>query len=161
MSPDRPVNGVNYEEVTAFIAALNARNDGYTYRLPTEAEWEYAARAETTGVYYGPLDDIAWYGGNSGKQIQPVGRKQPNAWGLYDAIGNALEWCQDWWSAWFYESGVEADPQGPEVGSYKILRSSGAHSEASNTRTSYRWGFPPSLNGGDFGVRLVRSKKNP
>ncbi len=160
-TPDRPVIGLTYDDVTAFVTALNARNDGYTYRKPTEAEWEYAARAETTAAYYGPLNDIGWYTGNSGSQTKPVGQKQPNAWGLYDMIGNALEWCQDWWSQSYYASSPEADPQGPEFGSYRILRSSGAQSDITNTRTTFRWGFVPTLNGGEFGFRVVRTKNNP
>jgi formylglycine-generating enzyme required for sulfatase activity len=92
---DRPVDGVNWFDAQVFMDMLNQRHDGYHYRLPTEAEWEYAARAGTTGPRYGDLDKIAWYIGNSDNQTHPVGQKAPNAWGLYDMLGNNWKWVQD------------------------------------------------------------------
>src|SRR5437667_5221339 len=89
---DRPVEQVSWNDVQQFLQKLNARGDGYRYRLPAEAEWEYAARAGTSGPYAGNLDAMAWYEQNSGKQTHPVGQKQPNAWGLYDMHGNVWEW---------------------------------------------------------------------
>lgn len=96
---DLPVDGVSWNDAIAFVARLNAQGDGYTYRLPSEAEWEYAARAGTTGDYAGDLDAMAWYDSNSGKTTHPVGGKQPNGFGLYDMHGNVWEWCQDWYHA--------------------------------------------------------------
>lgn len=90
-----PVDNVSWDDAQEFIRKLNAKNDGYVYRLPTEAEWEYACRAETTGDYAGNLDAMAWYSANSGKQTHPVGQKQPNRFGLYDMHGNVDEWCFD------------------------------------------------------------------
>ncbi|RPI17804.1 MAG: formylglycine-generating enzyme family protein, partial [Acidobacteriales bacterium] len=101
--PDLPVEQVSWYDVQEFLSAMNGRNDGYFYRLPTEAEWEFAARAGTTGVRYGELDAIAWYGRNSGDQPHPAGGKQPNAWGVYDMLGNVWEWCQDWYQADSYK----------------------------------------------------------
>jgi formylglycine-generating enzyme required for sulfatase activity len=90
-----PVQAVTWFDAQNFISRLNRLNDGWMYRLPTEAEWEYAARAGTTGNYAGNLSEIAWYGANSGGQAHAVGGKQPNAWGLYDMIGNVFEMSND------------------------------------------------------------------
>ena len=92
-SGDRPVETVSKNDVEDFLAKLNALNDGYKYRLPTEAEWEYAARAGQQGTP--PLDEVAWYADNSGDETHPVGQKKPNAWGLYDMLGNVREWVSD------------------------------------------------------------------
>ncbi len=106
--PDLPVEQVSWDDAQAFISKLNALGDGYRYRLPTEAEWEYAARAGTTGPYAGDLDAMAWYSQNSGNKTHPVGTKAPNAWGLYDMHGNVWEWTQDWDGA--YSSSAVTDP---------------------------------------------------
>jgi formylglycine-generating enzyme required for sulfatase activity len=90
-----PVENVSWDDAQEFIKRMNARNDGHFYRLPTEAEWEYACRAGSTGDYAGNLDAMAWYDNNSGGKTHPVGQKSPNAWGLYDMHGNVLEWCED------------------------------------------------------------------
>jgi formylglycine-generating enzyme required for sulfatase activity len=92
-----PVEMVSWLDVTEFVRKLNEMNHEYTYRLPTEAEWEYACRAGTTGDYAGNLDAMAWYDANSSAKTHPVGTKQPNAFGLYDMHGNVMEWCQDWY----------------------------------------------------------------
>ncbi len=90
-----PVEQISWDDAKAFVARLNTRNDGWVYALPSEAEWEYAARAGTTGDAYGNFDDIAWYEGNSRKRTWPVGKKQPNVFGLYDVLGNVMEWVED------------------------------------------------------------------
>ena len=91
-----PVEQVSWNDTQEFIGRLNGRAGGNRYRLPTEAEWEYAARAGTTGDRYGNLDAIAWYGGNNSEfGTNPVGQKAPNAWGLHDMIGNVWEWVED------------------------------------------------------------------
>lgn len=107
---DHPVETVAKEEVHDFLAKLNARNDGYKYRLPTEAEWEYAARAGTTGPLTGSLDEVAWHGDNSGDETHPVGQKKPNAWGLYDMLGNVREWVEDGYGR--YSDAAVVDPTG-------------------------------------------------
>jgi formylglycine-generating enzyme required for sulfatase activity len=109
----RPVETVSRVDAQEFLDKLNARDDGYRYRLPTEAEWEYAARAGSTGPYAGKLSDIAWYAGNSGDETHPVGQKKPNKWGLYDMEGNVREWVSDWYSRTYYTSSPAADPTGP------------------------------------------------
>ncbi|MBA2732129.1 MAG: SUMF1/EgtB/PvdO family nonheme iron enzyme [Acidobacteria bacterium] len=92
-----PVETVSWDDAQEFIRKLNAQNDGYRYRLPSEAEWEYACRAGTTGDYAGEVDAMGWYAKNSGKKTHPVGQKQANSFGLYDLHGNVLEWCEDWY----------------------------------------------------------------
>jgi hypothetical protein len=103
-------------EAQDFITKLNAMNDGYRYRLPTEAEWEYAARAGTDSAYSGPLGQVAWYAANSEDETHPVGLKKPNAWGLYDIQGNVREWVSDLYTANYYSNSPAVDPTGPEPG---------------------------------------------
>jgi len=90
-----PVSYISLNDAQEFIKKLNAQNDGYTYRLPSEAEWEYASRAGTTGDIAGDIDSLAWHSDNSNAKINPVGQKQPNAWGLYDMYGNVAEFTAD------------------------------------------------------------------
>ncbi|HEY2384587.1 MAG TPA: formylglycine-generating enzyme family protein [Terriglobia bacterium] len=113
---DRPVETVSKDEAHEFLNRLNARNDGYHYRLPTEAEWEYAARAGSATPYAGKLDEIGWYNGNSDDETHPVGQKKPNPWGLYDMEGNVREWVEDMYSANYYKTSPAVDPTGPAGG---------------------------------------------
>ena len=160
--PDRPVELVSWNDAQEFLAVLNGRGDGYHYRLPTEAEWEYAARAGTTGPYFGDLDAIAWYAGNSANQTHPVGQKQPNAWGLYDMQGNVWEWCHDWYEADYYEElGDEpaVDPRGPATGEYRVMRGGSWYKFLWFLRASSRFGFRPSGRFPHVGFRCVRQKR--
>ena len=125
------------------------------FRLPTEAEWEYACRAGTTGARYGNLDDVAWYSSNSGSTTHPVRRKQPNAWGLYDTLGNVFEWCWDWWDT--YPSGVVTDPVGPGSGSYRVGRGGSWSGGAQFARAAYRGRWTPGRRFVNLGFRLARS----
>jgi formylglycine-generating enzyme required for sulfatase activity len=111
---DRPVETVSKNEAHEFIARLNARNDGYKYRLPTEAEWEYAARAGSAVPQGASLSEFAWFADNSEDETHPVGQKKPNAWGLYDMLGNVREWVEDQYARDFYSSSPAADPTGPQ-----------------------------------------------
>jgi len=111
---NHPVETVSKIEAGDFINKLNERNDGYRYRLPTEAEWEYAARAGTDTPYSGPINEVAWYAGNSEDETHPVGLKKPNAWGLHDTQGNVREWVSDYYSPAFYNINPAIDPTGPQ-----------------------------------------------
>jgi sulfatase modifying factor 1 len=114
------------------------------YRLPTEAEWEHACRAGTTGARYGPLDEIAWHRGNSHEQMHDVGGKRPNAWGLYDMLGNVWEWCWDVYDAEAY-------------GTYRVLRGGGWFDEHWSCRASVRRRSHPTFQIDDVGFRIARS----
>ena len=117
-----PVQFVTWQDTQDFIARLNAANDGYAYRLPTEAEWEYACRAGTTTDYADELQWLAWYRGNSDQKVHPVGHLHPNAWGLYDMHGNVTEFVSDWYDANYYQNSPGADPPGPGNGKERVLR---------------------------------------
>ena len=154
---DCPVEVVSWNDAQEFIRRLNAMDGAGTYRLPTEAEWEYAARAGTTGDRYGNLDAIAWYGGNSGDRTHPVGQKVPNAWGLYDMLGNVYEWVQDWYGR--YPGGTVTDLRGPAAGSRWVNRGCGWFIDASKCRSSYRYTSHPSdySRKNNLGFRLLRT----
>jgi formylglycine-generating enzyme required for sulfatase activity len=125
------------------------------YRLPTEAEWEYAARSGTTGARYGDVDDIAWYDSNSGGGTHPVGRKDASPWGLYDMLGNVYEWCHDWYE--YYPSGSVTDPWGPTAGSRRVTRGGSWYGLARHSRAAYRFRVNPDLRFSYIGFRPVRS----
>jgi formylglycine-generating enzyme required for sulfatase activity len=136
-NPNRPVEQVSWDDATNYCGQLAQRERAAgrilinsVYRLPTEAEWEYACRAGTTTRFsygddpgYTNLTNYAWYDGNSGGTTHPVGQKLPNSWGLHDMHGNVWEWCQDWRGP--YPGGIVIDPQGPATGEYRVLRSGG------------------------------------
>lgn len=121
-----PVEQVSWDDIQDFLRNLNekeGRTGDKMIRLPTEAEWEYAARAGTGAKTYATdLDSIAWYGKNSGNKTHPVGKKKPNAFGLYDMIGNVLEWVEDWYDADYYATSETEDPQGSPNGKLRVLR---------------------------------------
>ena len=154
--PDCPVGRVSWEDVQEFIRRLNAAVGEERYRLPTEAEWEYAARAGTSGDRYGNLDAIAWYTGNSGDHTHPVGQKAPNAWGLYDMLGNVREWVGDWYGP--YPGGRVTDPTGPSSGSLRVLRGGSWYGSARRCRASNRGFISPGDRSDDLGFRLLRTE---
>jgi formylglycine-generating enzyme required for sulfatase activity len=156
--PDLPVEQVSWNDVQEFLEKLNALHDGYHYRLPTEAEWEYAARAGSTEARSGSLDEIAWYSLNSGSHTHPVGQKRPNAWGLYDTLGNVWEWVQDWYEPEYYKYGPDADPAGPETGQSRALRGGSWFYLPLNGRVSYRDAIQPDGGFDAMGFRCVREK---
>lgn len=152
-----PVETVSWSDVQQFIAKLNALNDGYQYRLPTEAEWEYACRAGTTGDYAGNLDELAWYYNTSGNKTHAVGTKKPNAWGLYDMHGNVVEWVQDWYSDQYYAVSPLTDPPGPSSGLGRVLRGGGYSESAANSRSAFRDYSSPGGVNSNRGFRLLRT----
>jgi len=152
-----PVENVSWEETQQFIELINMLSPSYNYRLPTEAEWEYAAKAGSNDDYAGDLEKLAWYEANSGGKTHPVGRKQPNAWGLYDVHGNVQEWCQDWYDT--YSSETVTDPPGPESGSEKVIKGGGWHSLAASCRCASRVIGLPINHYFYVGFRLVRTPK--
>ena len=157
----RPVERVSWNDVQAFIAALNNRENIYGYRLPTEAEWEYAARAGSQRAYTfgqeaGALDQYAWYRKNSRNQTHPVGQLEPNAWGLYDMHGNVHEWCQDWFDREYYSRSPSHAPRGPEEGLAKSLRGGDWGSGKWYCRCASRSLSSPDRRSNRVGVRLVR-----
>lgn len=142
VGPQHPVDSVDWEQAQAFLTALNQRQEGL-YRLPTEAEWEYAARAGSQERFYNAcgeiescLETLAWYAKNSGNQTQPVAQKFPNAWGFYDMIGNVWEWTQDYYAP--FEASPQTDPQGPPSGPYRVYRGGSWGQTATNSRVANR-----------------------
>ena len=160
---EHPMETVSWEDTQAFLQKLNEAT-GKAYRLPTEAEWEYAARGgqQSKGYLYAgsnDLDEVAWYVRNSNGEEKAVGQKEPNELGLYGMSGNVLEWCLDWYSGNYYEEchkqGVVANPQGPERGNFHVLRGGSWYLEARKCRCSYRHYDPPGSQFTDMGFRLV------
>jgi formylglycine-generating enzyme required for sulfatase activity len=147
---NRPVENVTWAQANAYCEAA-------ALRLPTEAEFEYAARAGTTGILYGEMDSIAWYEKNSGKQTHDVATREPNAWKLYDVLGDVLQWTEDWYR--HYEPGDLTDPQGPPAGPknpLKALRGGGWGFKARFVRLSCRSGaIPPDRHFNYVGFRCV------
>jgi formylglycine-generating enzyme required for sulfatase activity len=156
---DLPVEQVSWEDVQAFIQVMNNKNDGYEYRLPTEAEWEYAARAGTTGNYGGTgnLSEMGWYVENSVGRTHSVGTKKANAWGLYDMHGNVWEWCQDWYDKYYYKNSPTTDPPGPSTGSMKATRGGCWSYFAIRCRSTSRAHPTPDARDEIKGFRLVRT----
>ena len=154
--PSCPVEMVSWEDVQEFIRRLNELESGrgYLYRLPTEAEWEYAARAGTAGARYGELGEIAWYSDNS-LGTYPVGLKRANAWGLHDMLGNVWEWVGDWYGE--YPTGAVADPLGPSTGSHRVFRGGGWIHGARSVRSALRGYDSPGIRRDGLGFRLART----
>jgi formylglycine-generating enzyme required for sulfatase activity len=154
---DLPVENVSWNDVQEFIRKLNSKSTKYNYRLPTEAEWEYACRAGTTGDYAGNLDSMGWYESNSGSKTHPVGQKQANGWGIYDMHGNVWEWCQDWYGD--YSSNNQTDPQGAGSGSSRVFRGGSWYFPAEYCRSAYRNYFVPVYRLINVGFRLLRNSR--
>ena len=152
-----PVEKVSWDDCQTFIAKLNQMT-GKTFRLPTEAEWEYAARGgkKPKGYEYagsGNIDLVAWYDDNSESKTHPVGTKTKNDLGLYDMSGNVWEWCGDWYGS--YSSEAQTNPTGPATGSYRVYRGGSWFSFALYCRVSFRNYSTPSNRDDNLGLRLV------
>ncbi|MDG2390934.1 MAG: formylglycine-generating enzyme family protein, partial [Planctomycetaceae bacterium] len=159
-----PVEKVSWDDAVEFCRKLSAlpaeTSPGYVYRLPTEAEWEYACRAGTTTVYsFGDsesdLGDYAWYNKNSGNTTHPVGGRKPNAWGLYDMHGNVWEWCQDRYGD--LPSGSVTDPLGASSGSGRVYRGGSWSNFSGICRSAFRIRFTPVNRNLTSGFRVLRS----
>ena len=161
----RPVEQVSWNDCQEFIKKLNQLT-GKTFRLPTEAEWEYAARggSQSQGYKYAgsnTIGDVAWYYDNSYNKgsshpdygTHPVGQKHPNELGLYDMSGNVWEWCQDWYGD--YSSGSQTNPNGPSSGSYRVSRGGSWYYDAGHCRVSDRDSSTPTNRDNDLGLRLA------
>ncbi len=175
-APNMPVVNVTWADSQAFCSAFGGR-------LPTEAEWEYAARGGSETARYGPLDSVAWYADNSGRdrlhsknmsgegflgrlkangnKAHPVAVKQPNRFGLYDMLGNVWEWCGDWYGDDYYKQEVETDPTGPSFGQYRVLRGGSFLSVPWYVRVSYRYRNSPTTRFVIIGFRCVREANSP
>ena len=160
-----PAVYISWDDVQAFIGRLNAALGDSLYRLPSEAEWEYACRAGTQtrwsfGDDESQLRDYAWYDANAwamGEQYaHAVGTQLPNFWGLYDMHGNAMEWVQDWYGRDYYNSSPRVDPPGPDIGSRRVLRGGDFGINAQVVRSAFRFDRSPGYRADYIGVRLVR-----
>jgi formylglycine-generating enzyme len=163
---NRPVEKVSYDDIVyRFLPKLNTMT-GLDYRLPTEAEWEYAAKGGKYGHKYpfeyagsNKLDEVGWYDENSQDETKVVGLKTPNLLGLYDMSGNVYEWCSDWYDRDFYKTstGVTVNPTGPTTGSSRVLRGGSWSLNAQSCRSANRDNDSPTDRDGDVGFRLVLS----
>ena len=161
--PEAPVEHVSWSDAMTFCRRLTEREraagrlpEGFAFTLPTEAQWEYACRAGSTGAYPGEPDAMGWFESNSGGTTHPVARKRPNGWGFHDLAGNVLEWCYDWYGP--YARDPVVDPEGPARGYYRIARGgswrvgarvgrSAARAGGSEARLDYTMGFRLALCG--------------
>ncbi len=191
-SSARPVEQVSWDDCKRFFGTVNERQSGLELRLPTEAQWEYACRAGTDGaIWLGDLeilgqnnapllDEVAWYGGNSGVEFdleegegssgwkekqyphtragtREVKLKRPNPWGLYDTLGNVWEWCGDFWAE-DYPEGRQTDPTGPKEGAERVIRGGSWYDHARDVRAAFRYWLPPGGRGPGLGFRLSRGQ---
>jgi len=149
-----PVEQVSWEEAVEFCARVS-RMTGRKHRLPTEAEWEYAARGGMDDGFTGNLDEMAWYSENSDGRTHPVGLKKINDWGLSDMLGNVWEWCHDWYESDYYQTSPVTDPQGPGNSQYRVLRGGSWTDLSPYCRAACRYGNAPGNRDYNFGFRVV------
>ncbi len=155
-----PVEQVSWEDAQDFLRKLN-RQSGLQYRLPTEAEWEYACRSggrEQTYCGGNSIANLAWYNGNASSKTHPVGGKQANGLGLYDMSGNVWEWVSDGYDRDYYQNSPVNDPRGPSGGSRRVFRGGSWFISASYARSAYRYYFSPDFRDYNLGFRLARTK---
>jgi formylglycine-generating enzyme required for sulfatase activity len=175
------VEQVSWDDAQQFVYKLNMKEGRYVdlgggiygcpyqnscYSLPTEAQWEYAARAGTVTAFYNGdithptgndpnLNEIGWYWMNSGGITHPVAQKKANSFGLYDMAGNVYEWCYDWYGT--YPDGPVTDPTGTAPGYARVIRGGSCDGSAWNERSAYRQSYTPGIRAGNLGFRLVMS----
>ena len=170
--PDCPVEMISWDAVQIFLQMINNKFPGFNFRLPTEAEWEYAARGgqKSQGYKYSGsnnADEVGWHEKNSGpkwsiqslfrkmKQTHPVGEKKPNELGLYDMSGNVFEWCSDWYVD--YSSRSQTNPKGPSKGDYRVVRGGSWNDDPAELSVSFRGSLNPVLRSDVLGFRLART----
>jgi formylglycine-generating enzyme required for sulfatase activity len=158
---DRPVETVSWEQAESFCKKLSKIKEG-SYRLPTEAEWEYAGRAGCQERFsfgedpaYSQIGEYAWYSENSNSETHPVGQKKPNSFGLYDIHGNVWEWCSDFYSADYYRRSTTMDPPGPLYGTPHVIRGGGWYRSAIYCRSANRGDLEPYYVRNHIGFRVV------
>ncbi len=158
--PDEPVLGINWFWANRFVGALNKRTDGF-YRLPTEAEWEFAARERGKRHQWSgtnsedDLEDYAWFGYNSEGKHHPVKTKKPNSLGLYDMSGGVWEWVEDYFDFDYYKTSEKEDPYGPDFSQWRTVRGGSIFSPPEKCRTTYRRGVEPLRPSKEIGFRLA------
>ncbi|MFC1888886.1 formylglycine-generating enzyme family protein [Thermodesulfobacteriota bacterium] len=158
---DCPVENVSWNDAQEFIGRLNKKT-GQHYRLPTEAEWEYAARSGGKKEKYsggGSIGSVAWFKSNSGGKTHPVGTKAPNGLGIYDMSGNIWEWCGDWYGADYYQNSPGNNPTGPSSGSVRVIRGGSWINDAEYLRVSSRYGSVPDSRSYGIGFRCAQDFK--
>jgi formylglycine-generating enzyme required for sulfatase activity len=162
--PDCPVETVSWNDAQTFIGKLNAKGDRQ-YRLPTEAEWEYAARSGGKEEKWAGTNDeaelgkYAWYDKNSEKRTHRVGLKKKNGLGIHDMSGNVWEWCQDWYNEAYYEDSPKDNPPGADIGEKRVLRGGSWDSLGNYARAAYRFWYDPAFRDLNVGLRLVLPAK--
>jgi formylglycine-generating enzyme required for sulfatase activity len=154
----RPVESVSWEEATAFCLKLS-KMENAQYRLPTEAEWEYACRAGSSTVFHwGDSFNTSyfWCGYNSADGSRQVGKTKPNAWGLYDMSGNVWEWCEDWYADDAYSSTEDSDPKGPQAGTRRVIRGGSWWGTPEDCRSANRLSYRPAERLQTVGFRVCK-----
>jgi sulfatase modifying factor 1 len=159
---DLPIAGISWKDAQAYCQWLSMKT-GYHFRLPTEAEWEYAARGGADALPYryaggDTLDLVAWHSGNTNSRPQPVGARVPNALGLYDLSGNVWEWCSDRYESGYYAKSAARDPQGPSSGPSRVIRGGAWNSKPQHCRVTNRLGYTPDFRFSFLGFRVVRAE---
>lgn len=166
---NNPVENVSWTDAQAFISELNKIQDRFVYRLPTESEWEYAARGGMSVSFpysfgyndTGLLNEYAWYAGNSENRPHSVASKKPNAFGLYDMHGNVWQWVQDYYGSYVASEDTMIDPVGPLTGVDRVIRGGAWNLEAQYVRSAYRFYSNPMKRDTHIGFRIVRTTKSP
>jgi formylglycine-generating enzyme required for sulfatase activity len=158
-----PVDNVSWEDVQQYLQKLN-ESTGEHYRLPTEAEWEYAAHGGNKSLRYtysgsNNMDEVAWYSSNASAHTHPVGQKKPNELGIYDMSGNVSEWCSDRYDKGYYSNSPVPNPQGPNNNVARVLRGGSWGNGSGYCRVSSRDDGPPTYRNGICGFRLAKDSK--
>jgi formylglycine-generating enzyme required for sulfatase activity len=159
--PNCPVENASWNDAKRFVTAMNSRNDGFVYALPSEAQWEYAARAGSQGLRYGAVDEVSWFLGNSGGSTRPIGGKMPNSFGLYDMLGNVWEWVEDYYAPEFTPA-IPVDGSANVIVGMPLIRVAKGCSwgcSSFNTRSAFRFNNLTSERTNGNGLRLVARER--